>query len=92
MGSHVWAAQCPYCGFEEMIVSSYDSLYFEVSCQICGYAIWTEERLPNDHDVQLAKRALSKMDDEEKGKALELYCEDNIPLIARLKENSLNEE
>ena len=64
MGSHVWAAQCPYCGFEEMIVSSYDSLYFEVSCQICGYAIWTEERLPNDHDVQLAKRALSKMDDE----------------------------
>lgn len=90
MGSHVWVEQCPCCGFEEMIVSSYDSLYFEVTCRICGYARWTEERVPDNHDVQLAKRALGKMDDEEKGKALELYCEDNIPLVARLKENLLN--
>lgn len=92
MGSHVWAEQCTCCGFEEMTVSSYDGLYFEVACQICGYARWTEERMPSDHDVQLAKRALSRMDDEEKRKALELYCEDNIPLVARLKENFLKGE
>lgn len=92
MGSHVWVERCPYCGFEEMVASTYDSLYFEVTCQICGYAIWTEGRVPSDHDVQLAKRALSRMDDEEKRKALELYCEDNIPLVARLKENFLKGE
>lgn len=91
MGSHVWPGQCPYCGFEEMVVSSYDSLYFEASCQICGYARWTEEKVPDDHDVQLAKQALGKMDDGEKQKALALYDEDNIPLVARLKENFLKE-
>ena len=91
MGSHVWVAQCPCCGFEEMIVSSYDSLYFEATCQICGYAKWTEESVPDNHDVQLAKQALGKMDDKEKQKALELYYEDNIPLVVRLKENSLKE-
>ncbi|MCL5074195.1 MAG: hypothetical protein M1136_00875 [Chloroflexi bacterium] len=88
MGSHVWAEQCPYCGFEDMIVSSYDSFYFEIACQICGYARWVEERVPDNHDVELAKRALSEMDAEEKQKAMQLYGEDNIPLIARLKGNS----
>lgn len=92
MGSHVWAGQCPYCGFEEMIVSSYDSLYFEVSCQICGYSRWTEEKVPDNFDVELAKRALSEMGAKEKQKAVELYREDNIPLIARLKGKFLNEE
>jgi hypothetical protein len=91
MGSHVWVERCPYCGFEEMVVSTYDSLYFEVTCQICGFAKWTEERVPDDRDVQVAKQALGKMDDEEKQKALEIYYEDNIPLVARLKESYLNE-
>lgn len=85
MGSHMWSVQCPYCGFDEMIVSSYNSLYFEVLCQICGYKRWTEERVPDNNDVKIAKRILSKMGIKEKQKALELYSDDNIPLIARLK-------
>lgn len=88
MGSHIWSEQCPYCGFEEMIVSSYDSFYFEVACQICGYRRWTEETAPGNRDVKRAKQALSRMDDEEKYKAIELYYEDSIPLVARLKLNT----
>lgn len=85
MGSHVWVEQCPYCGFEEMIVSSCDGAYFEVACQICGYRKWTEEQVPNDYDIEKAKQILSKMDEKEKQKAKELYCHDNIPLIVRLR-------
>ena len=85
MGSHVWTEKCPYCGFEEMIVSSYNSLYFDVTCQICGYSRWTEEMVPDTQDVELAKRVLSKINEEEKQKAIDLYYEDNISYIARLK-------
>lgn len=85
MGSHVWVERCPYCGFEEMIVSSYDSLYFEIACPICGYAVWTEGKIPDDSDVETAKHKLSEMNVREKQKAIELYYEDRIPLIARLK-------
>jgi DNA-directed RNA polymerase subunit RPC12/RpoP len=92
MGSHIWTEQCPYCGFEEAAVSSNGSLYFEMTCQICGYSIWTEGRVPNTHNVERAKKALSKMNTEEKQKAIELYSEDNIPLVDRLKGESLNEE
>jgi len=87
MGSHVWAEQCPCCGFEEMIVSSDGHMYIEVACQICGYRRWTEERVPNAHDIKKAKRILSKMDDKEKLKAKELYCNNNTPLIDRLRGN-----
>lgn len=85
MGSHVWTERCPCCSFEEMVVSSNGSLYFEANCQICGYAKWTEERVPDHRDVELAKRALGHMNDDEKQKATELYYEDDIPLVARLK-------
>ena len=86
MGCHVWLEQCQYCGFEEMIVSSYNNLYFEVTCQICGYVKSTEEKVPDSHDVELAKQALSKMGTAEKQKMVELYDDDNIPLVARLKD------
>ncbi|MFH1773847.1 MAG: hypothetical protein ABH874_02675 [Methanobacteriota archaeon] len=85
MGSHTWAEQCTYCGFEEMIVSTYDSFYFEAACPICGYARWTEEKMPDNHDIELAKQALGKMDDKEKQKLVELYEDDCIPLVARQK-------
>lgn len=85
MGSHTWAEQCAYCGFKEMIVSTCDSFYFEAACPICGYARWTEEKVPDNHDIELAKQALSKMDDKEKQETMELYEDDNIPLVARRK-------
>lgn len=85
MGSHVWEEQCRYCSFEEMIVSSYNNLYFEAVCPVCGYMRWTEERVPNNHNIKTAKRKLARMDDKEKQKVIELYYEDGIPLIARLK-------
>ncbi len=85
MGSHAWTSQCAHCGFEEMSVSSYDALYFEAACPICGYARWTEERVPDNYDVELAKRKLAEMDAKEKQKATESYYEDGIPFIARLK-------
>ncbi|MFZ6017115.1 MAG: hypothetical protein ACOYU0_05820 [Nitrospirota bacterium] len=85
MGSHTWTTQCPHCSFEEMIVSSSDAIYSEATCPICGYERWTEEKIPDKHDVELAKRKLSEMHAEEKQKVTELYYEDNIPLIDRLK-------
>ena len=88
MGSHTWLEQCPYCGFEAMGCSSYDSLYFKVTCPICGYARWTEERVPDNQDIEMAKLKLSEMDAKERQKAMELCSEDNIPLIARLKGES----
>jgi tRNA(Ile2) C34 agmatinyltransferase TiaS len=92
MGSHIWTEKCPYCDFEEAAVSSNGSLYFEMACQICGYSIWTEKKVPNTRDIERAKKALSKMSTKEKQKAIELYSEDNIPLIDRLKSESFNEE
>lgn len=90
MGSHTWMAQCLHCDFEEMIVSGYDAIYFEATCPICGYVRWTEEGVPDSHDVKLAKRKLAEMDAEEKQKAIELYYKDNIPFIARLKKKNDN--
>ena len=86
MGSHVWTQQCPYCGFEEMYVSSYDGVYFDINCPICGYSRWTEEKVPAPHEVKLAKSILSEMDVEAKQNAIDLYFEDNLPFIARLKD------
>jgi uncharacterized Zn finger protein (UPF0148 family) len=85
MGSHTWAEQCPQCGFEDMMVSSYNGVYFEVACPICGYARWTEEKVPDNHDIELAKQALGKMDNKEKQEVVELYENDYIPLVARQK-------
>lgn len=85
MGSHVWMSRCPHCGFAKMLGSSYDSIYFEGECPICGYKIWTEETVPESYDVELAKRSLIEMTAEEKDRAIEQYYEDNIPLIVRLK-------
>ena len=92
MGSHVWVEQCPYCGFDEMIVSSLSSYYFEVTCQVCGYARWTEERVPDKRDIELAKRTLSEMGTKEKRKAMDLYAEDSVPLITRLKGKFLDKD
>jgi hypothetical protein len=68
-----------------MIVSSYDAIYFEAICPMCGYERWTEERIPDEQDVELVKRKLTEMNADEKQKAIELYYEDNIPFITRLK-------
>ena len=85
MGSHTWTEQCPYCGFKEIIASSYNSLYFEAACPICGYSKWTEEKVPDKQTVEQAKHELSRMSSEEQQEALEFYLENNIPLIVRLK-------
>jgi hypothetical protein len=87
MGSHNWMVQCPYCGFDEMPVSSCDTNYFEMGCPICGYARWTEEKVPDNYDVKLAKHKLVGMSTEEKQKAAELYYEDKIALVSRLKKS-----
>jgi uncharacterized Zn finger protein (UPF0148 family) len=88
MGSHTWFSQCPHCGFEKMIVSSYDNSYFDAACPICGYSRWTEEKVPKTQDIELAKRTLSEMDNKQRDKALDQYYEDDIPVIARLNKHS----
>jgi len=85
MSSHTWFSECPHCGFEKMILSSNGRLYFEGSCPICGYLVWTEEKVPHDDDIELAKHKIRKMDTKEKNKATEQYYEDNIPLVSRSK-------
>ena len=69
-----------------MLVSSYRNIYFEVICPICGYARWTDEKIPNAEDVELAKRTISEMKVEEIENVIESYHEENVPLIARLKD------
>lgn len=85
MGSHNWTQQCQYCGFEEMIVSTYGNFQFEVACPICGYEKWTEEKVPDNSDVGVAKSKLIKMGTQEKQRAIERYYEEKISLIGRLK-------
>ena len=91
MGSHTWFEQCRYCGFEYMLVSSYSGIYSDVICPICGYARWTEEKIPNTEDVELVKRTLREMSTEERENVIELYHEENVPLIARLRGKPLNQ-
>ncbi len=86
MGFHKWTGECPYCGFEAMSASSCDAQDFEMACPICGYAKWTEEKIPDHHDVEFAKRKLAEMRAEEKRKFAELFYEDGIPLVSRLKQ------
>lgn len=86
MGSHQWTEQCPYCGFENMLVSWYDSLYSNIACPVCGYARWTEEKIPPAEDIELAKRTIREMSMEEMERVTELFYEENTPLITRLKD------
>jgi hypothetical protein len=88
VGSHVWTDQCPCCAFEKMNVSTYDSLHFDVTCQICGYKRWTEERIPPRHDIYLAKQLLRNMDHSGKERAIIQHSEDGIPLVIRSRETS----
>lgn len=88
MGSHSWFSQCPHCGFERMIVSSLNDFYFDANCPICGYSTWTEERIPEIKDIDLAKRKLTEMDASQKDNAIEQFYEDDVPFIARFKKIS----
>jgi DNA-directed RNA polymerase subunit RPC12/RpoP len=92
MGSHNWMERCPYCGFEQMQISSYNSLYFETTCQMCGYAVWTKEKIPNNCDIRLAKQLLSKMSTEEKEKVIELFSDDGLPFFVRFKRKTTKGE
>jgi len=84
MGTHNWTQRCPCCGFEQMIIFS-DGIHFEATCQICGYSIWSEEKIPVNRDIELAKQALREMTAEEKEKAIELFCKEGVPLVSRLR-------
>jgi len=84
MGMHTWTDKCPYCGFEEMFVSADNNDNFEIACQICGYTKWTEEKIPDNKATKFAVQTLSKMDEDEKQKAIDLFNDDRIPLVVRL--------
>jgi hypothetical protein len=71
-----------------MIVSSYKDFYFDANCPICGYSIWTDERIPEDEDIEIAKRKLAEMDESQKDNAVEQFYENNVPFIARYKKVS----
>lgn len=91
MGSHTWEDQCSYCGFKGMRVSSYNDLYFDANCPVCGYARWTEEQIPDPEDIELVKRAINEMSDEEIEEMMDLYDEDDVPLVTRLKNELPNQ-
>jgi uncharacterized Zn finger protein (UPF0148 family) len=92
MGSHSWYEKSSYCGFENLLVSSYKEGYFDIICPICGYSRWTEEKIPQAKDVELAKRTLTEMSTKERENLVELYHEENISLIVRLKGKLSNQE
>jgi len=85
MGSHIWFEQCPHCDFEEMIVCTDGYLNLEMSCPICGYIRWTQEKAPKVQDIEIARKKTAEMDAEEKQKAIDMYYEDNFPLVRRLR-------
>jgi len=92
MGYHSWTYTCAHCNFEEMRVCTDGYFHLEMCCPICGYAMWTEEKVPRTQDVELAKLSLSKMSVEEQEKAIEQFLEDNIPLVIGSKRTLLNGE
>jgi len=73
-----------------MIVRTDGYLNLEMSCPICGYARWTEEKIPNAEDVEAAKLIIATISDEEKEKVVELYHEERVPHIVRLKDKYPN--
>lgn len=86
MGYHAWQERCPHCGFAQMDASIYDSIFLEAACPVCGYKRWTEEKLPTVENVELARRMVSKMGIEEVEKVVELYHQEYVPLIFRLRD------
>jgi len=91
MGFHNWFEQCPCCDFENMLVSSYRDIYFDVICPVCGYSRWTEEKIPQNEDIELAKETIREMNSEERESVIELYREKNVPLIDLQKDKPLNQ-
>ena len=91
MGSHTWEDRCPHCGFKGMIVSSYNDIYFDAYCMVCGYERWTDEKIPDVEDVELAKRIISRMSDEEIEEMIESYESGDAPLVTRLKNEPPNQ-
>lgn len=85
MGFHTWVEKCPCCGFEEMTVAGSADFHFEAQCPICGYAKWSEEKFPKIRDIQVAKDLLTQLPPDRIQESIELYQEDSIPLVERVK-------
>jgi len=90
MSSHQWTDRCPYCGYENMLVSIQGSIYIDITCPICGYSLWTEEKTPHAKDIELAKQTLQKLSTEEKEGLVELFHEENVPFVTLLREKPRN--
>ncbi len=88
MGFHNWTDKCPHCGFEQLEVSSYNNIYIEAACPICGYQLWSDEKKPIQKDIESAKNLLQEMNKEDIEESIEQFREDSIPLIQRPKNKS----
>jgi len=85
MGSHMWHDRCPHCGFDGMVVWSYNQVYLEAACPMCGYEISPDERIPSGGDLELIKEALVGMNASDKKRVVESWWNDRVPLVVKLK-------
>jgi uncharacterized Zn finger protein (UPF0148 family) len=75
-----------------MRISVSSNFYFEIICPMCGYTRWVEEKLPDEHDLELVKQSLAKMSYEERQKTAELCYEEGVSFVDRLKNLSENHQ
>ncbi len=90
MSDHEWEGECPYCGFQEIIVRTgnhynYAQYYFEIFCPICGFARWTDGKDPENADMDWAKRKLKEMSPEEIAQVIASSEEDGLSLAERYR-------
>lgn len=83
MGTHTWNEDCPACDFGGMIVSVDRDTYFGADCPVCGYRRWTEEKMPDAEQLELAKKLLSEMSAEQLEQVLVECDEEGIALVER---------
>lgn len=85
MGSHMWYDQCPYCGFDEMVVQSDGLACLEAACPMCGYEIRPGWRIPAGGELERVRRALDRMSTSDKAGIVESWWDDRVPFVDRLK-------
>lgn len=86
MGSHSWLEACPACGFQYLQCYAGNEEW-SVSCPACGYARWTEGHDPTPEEVELVKKKLAEMTDDEMMDLVSGYEVDGISLVLKEEVN-----
>lgn len=85
MSYHRWHSQCPYCGFDHLIVESDGGLNFALACPLCGFESSTLQREPTTKDVALAVHILTQFDERQRRDLAESWWDDKTPFVQKIR-------